>query len=81
MPLHCSDLSTNFRVIGVRAFRAIGEFQTVDRLLEAVDPLVGMMMMIAFITFNSSLVPLIEVAQIHGNLSFGLDGLEPTTKE
>jgi len=40
------------------------------------------MMMIAFITFKSSLVPLFEGydVQIHGNLSCrGLDGIEPTT--
>ena len=40
------------------------------------------MMMIAFTTFTSVLVPLIEVyvVQIHVNLSSrGLDGIEPTT--
>ena len=40
------------------------------------------MMMIAFITFNISLVPLIKVyvVQIHGNLSTRvLDGIKPTT--
>ena len=39
------------------------------------------MMMIAFITFNSSLVRLrVYVVQIHGKLSCRvLDGIEPTT--
>ena len=51
----------------------VEEFQRVQHL---------QMMMIAFITFKSSLVPLFEGydVQIHGNLSCrGLDGIEPTT--